>query len=327
MPRDLLEAAQLAGLLGQYRPTARLAAVDRLTGASKKGVYRVTFDDGRTAIVYSWSQAENYWPAGPDVMGDPFRDATGADLLAASQDALTRAGIRTPRIYAWDRSREFVAADLALVEDIGGGSLEDLIARDPTAAAGPIRSLGAGLRTMGSCRSPQYGKVALVRSGLTGQDRRPEDVMLDRAMTQLDAACALTSRLVPARAPIAELLAARRAAVLPRAEYGLVHGELGPDHVLLADDGQPVIIDIEGLTYFDVEWEHAFLHLRFAPAHYRLLGLPAPDQARVAFYLLAQRISLIEAPLRIAGTDYPDRDWMLDLADYQIGKVLAELTP
>jgi hypothetical protein len=109
------------------------------------------------------------------------------------------------------------------------------------------------------------------------------------------------------------------------AEYGLVRGELGADHVLLTGDGQPVIIDIEGLAYFDVEWEHAFLRLRFRPGDYRLLDLPEPDEARVAFYLLAQRIALIEGPLRIAQTDSPDREWMLDLADFHIAAVLAQL--
>jgi hypothetical protein len=164
-----------------------------------------------------------------------------------------------------------------------------------------------------------------VGSGPARQDRRPEDVILDRAMRHLASACARTSRLVSARASIADRMSGLHAAVRPRARYGLVHGELGPDHVLLTGDRQPVIIDIEGLAYFDVEWEHAFLRLRFRPDDCRLLDLPEPDEARVAFYGLAQRIALIEGPLRIAETDFSDREWMLDLADFHIAKVLAEL--
>ena len=86
-----------------------------------------------------------------------------------------------------------------------------------------------------------------------------------------------------------------------------MHGELGPDHVLLDSAGDPVIIDIEGLTYFDAEWEHAFLRLRFDSDYVRLTP-PAMDEARVAFYDLAQRISLVQGPLQIAATDYPDRE-------------------
>jgi hypothetical protein len=36
-------------------------------------------------------------------------------------------------------------------------------------------------------------------------------------------------------------------------------------------------------------------------------------------------LGLIEGPLRIAGTDFPDRQWMLDLAEWNIGKALAVL--
>jgi hypothetical protein len=199
-----------------------------------------------------------------------------------------------------------------------------LIAADPASATRPIRQLGEALLAMSAHHGPRYGKVALAGTDGAAQ-QPPEDVVLRRALLHLDAAADRVGRLARARTAIGELLAARRAEIVPRAEYGLVHGELGPDHVLLDDDRQPVLIDVEGLTYFDVEWEHAFLRLRFDPAHYRLLGLAAPDEARVSFYLLAQRISLIEGPLRIGDTDYPDREWMLDLADYHVGRVLAEL--
>lgn len=325
MTRTFLEPSDLAGLLREYRPAARLAGLERLAGSSKKGVYRVTFDDSATAVVYSWSAAENYWPAGPAHDDDPFGDASGPDLLAAAHAALAAAGVRIPAIYCWDTSRAAVAADLALVEDVRGGSLEELIAADPSSAAVPIRQLGAALRSMSKHRGPRYGKVALVGRDAASVQKRPEDVVLRRALLHLDAAADRVTRLARARTAIADTLAARRAAILPRAEYGLVHGELGPDHVLLDADGRPVLIDLEGLTFFDVEWEHAFLRIRFKAAPYRLLGLAAPDEARVSLYLLAQRISLIEGPLRIADTDYPDRQWMLDLAEYQVGRILAEL--
>lgn len=326
MTRTFLQPSDLAGLLREHRPTARLAGLERLTGSSKKGVYRVTFDDSATAVVYSWGAAENYWPAGPGDDDDPFGDASGPGLLAAAAAALSAVGVRTPAIYGWDTSRSSIAADLALVEDVRGGSLEELIATDQSSAGRPIRQLGEALRAMGQHRGPRHGRVAEAGRDPAEPQQPAEDVILRRAMRHLDAAADRVGRLARARTAIAEMLAARRAAIIhSRAEYGLVHGELGPDHVLLDGGGQPVLIDIEGLTFFDVEWEHAFLRLRFKPPQYRQLLLPAPDEARVSFYLLAQRISLIEGPLRIADTDYPDRQWMLDLADYQVGRVLAEL--
>jgi hypothetical protein len=78
--------------------------------------------------------------------------------------------------------------------------------------------------------------------------------------------------------------------VLPRAEYGLIHGELGPDHVLIDDHGHPVIIDIEGVMFFDVEWEHVYL---------------------------------IAGPLRLLDGDFPDRVGMLEIAEYNTARALG----
>jgi hypothetical protein len=179
MPRAFLQPSDLAGLLREYRPAARLAGLERLAGSSKKGVYRVSFDDGATAVVYSWSAAENYWPAGPSVDDDPFGDASGPDLFTAAEAALAAAGVRTPRIYAWDTSRTAVAADLALVEDVRGGSLEQLIAADPASVTRPLHQLGEALQVMSARHGPRYGKVALAGTGAAAQ-QPPEDVVLGR---------------------------------------------------------------------------------------------------------------------------------------------------
>ena len=107
----------------------------------------------------------------------------------------------------------------------------------------------------------------------------------------------------------------------PRADYRLIHGELGPDHVLIDERGGPVIIDIEGLMFFDVEWEHVFLRLRFGE-HYRSLREDGLDEQRLRFYRLAMHLSLIEGPLRLLDGDFPDRAKMLWIVEYNIDKVL-----
>jgi hypothetical protein len=56
---------------------------------------------------------------------------------------------------------------------------------------------------------------------------------------------------------------------------------------------------------------------------YPLLDPVPLDPDRLALYRYAQVLSLIEGPLRIADTDFPDRQWMLDLAEHHIGEALA----
>jgi hypothetical protein len=81
------------------------------------------------------------------------------------------------------------------------------------------------------------------------------------------------------------------------------------------------MIDIEGLAFFDVEWDHAWLQMRFRDAYPRLHPVEL-DQNRLELYRYAQVLSLIEGPLRIASTDFPDRQWMLHLAEWNITKAL-----
>jgi aminoglycoside phosphotransferase (APT) family kinase protein len=310
----------------QLGPARRLTAVDRLTGGSKKGVYRLSLDDRTTVVLYVWAPGENYWPPSPTVPDDPFTDASGAELFAASHAALTALGVRTPRLLVMDRDGRHLDADVALLEDVGTVTLQALMDRDPGAAAAPLAALGDALRRMHTTFGPQYGKVAAVHGGHAPQNRRTEDVVADRALGHLASAAGRDARIADAREEIGGHVRHLSHAVTARQEYGLVHGELGPDHVFVTPAGEPVLIDIEGLAYFDVEWEHAWLQLRFGDAYPALRPVDL-DPHRLELYRYAQVLSLIEGPLRIADTDFPERQWMLDLADLNVRKALAAVQP
>jgi phosphotransferase family enzyme len=322
MTRTFLRPDDLRDLIaGEWGTDRRIVALDRLAGGSKKGVYRLGLDDRSTVILYVWATEENYWPSAPVVPDDPFTDASGAELFATNHAALTALSVRTPKLLMLDRAGRYLPADIALVEDVGTQKLEELMERDPAAAAAPLATLGDSLRRMHASRSLRYGRLAR----LAGEDARPaEDVIVDRALGHLDAAAVRDARLADAHGRITDHVRELRRAVVARRTYGLIHGELGPDHVLVTPAGEPAMIDIEGVTYFDVEWEHAFLQLRFGAAYPALRPVEL-DPRRLELYRYAQVLSLIEGPLRIAGTDFPGRQWMLDLAEWNIGKALAVL--
>jgi hypothetical protein len=304
-----------------FGSSRKVVDIARLAGGSKKGVYRLALDDGTTSILYVWNDSESYWPASGIDPANPFADASGVDLFVASQALLGELGVRTPSVYVVDQSHRDYPADLALAEDIRGGTLEDLIRRSPDAAESALDELAAMLATMHRHHSSQLGKVGLVEAGSAAQDRSADQVVLDEALRHLTIVAARVAALAAAKERIDEHVRALAAEVVPRREYGLIHGELGPDHVLITEGGRPVLIDIEGLMFFDVEWEHAFLQMRFGPA-YEPLYAPGLDAARLRFYEFAQSLSLIEGPLRIADGDFPGRDFMLGLATWHTEKVL-----
>lgn len=331
---DDLRALARAALGGR-----RLVEVDRLPGGSKKGVYRLTLDDDSTAIAYVWSDAENFWSEGPEDehdradradqadqadLADPFAAATGLELFAAAHRRLSDLGVRVPQLALIDRSRATYPADVAVLEDVPGQSLELWLERDPAAVPPILARLADTLAVMQGQVGPRFGKVALVDAGGVSRGGSCEQLVLGRARADLAEAAGRDERIGAVRDRLEDLVHELATEVVPRAEYRLIHGELGPDHVLIDAHGQPLLIDIEGLMFFDVEWEHVFLELRFGE-HYRRLWRPGLDPARLRFYRLAMRLSLVAGPLRLLDGDFPDRELMLGIVEWNLQQVLTFL--
>ncbi|QTE00655.1 phosphotransferase family protein [Streptomyces cyanogenus] len=311
---DLTPLARAA--LGR-RPTA----VTRLRGGSRKGVYRLALDDDTTAIAYVWSPEEDYWGGPEPDLRDTFAHASGIDLFLAAHQRLTGLGVRVPRLLFADEDAVHLPAATAVVEDVRGGSLERLLRDDPAAARVPLARLAGMLGALRECTSAGHGKAALVERGGTAYGGSCEQAVADRAVRDVAAAAERDPRVRAARRALTERVRELRAAVAPRARTSLVHGELGPDHVLVTHDGDPALIDIEGLMYFDAEWEHAFLELRFGPA-YDVLRTAGLDQDRMALYRLAMHLGLVAGPLRLLDGDFPERQVMLDIAEFNLRRAL-----
>src|SRR5262245_45508330 len=91
-PEDL--TALVRDVFGADR---RLSTLDRLTGGTKKGVYRLALDDGGSAVLYVWHPDENYWPEVDDdgEFGDPY----GLAAFEAVRACYEAAGVRTVEQY------------------------------------------------------------------------------------------------------------------------------------------------------------------------------------------------------------------------------------
>jgi hypothetical protein len=319
---DLAGAARAA-----FGARRRLERAERLRGGTSKGVYRLTMDDATTAIAYLWEASESYWPATQwdGNLADPFSPATGFDLFEAARTRLDALGLRVPALYLGDRDRAYYPADLAIVEDVPGEDLMDFLARDPRAAQPTMTRLAGALAAMRRYRAPAYGRVALIDGGGTPQGTSCEAVALDFGLRCLAEAAERDRRVGSARGQLEERLRSLAAAVRPRAEYSVVHGELGLDHVLVDRDGWPVLIDIEDLMYFDVEWEHVFLRIRLH-ADYRYVSVDGLDEDRLALYMLTQRLSLTAGPLRLLDSDFPDRDFVRGIVEHNLTEALRWIT-
>lgn len=327
--RRFVEQDQLRSIVHiAFGSARRLNSMVRLRGGSKKGVYRLFFDDGSTAILYVWSVSENYWPTPPDGTdsdrADPFSEASGADLFEASSACLSALNVRVPQVYFLDRSKRHFPSDLAVVEDVRGGTLESRLQHDPQGSEQTLIRLGTALQTMRQHQGQYLGKVALAGRGNARQDRSCEQIVLDRALRDLAFATLRVEHLAQVSVRLEEEVCELASLVYPRNEYSLIHGELGPDHVLVDTRGDPVLIDIEGTMFFDVEWEHVFLQLRFGK-YYQWLRANDLDDQRLRFYTLALHLSLVAGPLRLLDGDFPEREAMMGIVEFNLQRVLAFL--
>ncbi|WP_328640715.1 phosphotransferase family protein [Streptomyces canus] len=294
-----------------------LTGVTRLRGGSRKGVYRLALDDGTTVVAYVWSPDEDYWDAGPSDPRDPFSAGTGPDVFTAAHDRLVAAGVRTPRLLYAD-----TAMDAVVVEDMRGGSLEEALEREPVAGRAALELLAAELGTLHAQQGPAFGKVGLVDNGGTSSSGSAARRITEGALRHIEQAAVRDERIAVVREELEETVRRLAAAVRPRARHTLVHGELGADHVLLDDQGRPALIDVEGLMYFDVEWEHIFLRIRFGPQYYDVLRAPGLDEDRMRLYRLALHVSLVAGPLRLIEGDFPNPDGMREIAESNLVRVL-----
>jgi Phosphotransferase enzyme family len=320
---ELAGAARAA--LGSKR---KIREVTRLAGGTTKGVYRLTIDDGATVIVYLWGDSENYWPQAPNDndVADPFSSGNSIELFATAHSRLASLGLRVPEIYLLDHHRAYYSADIAILEDFPGEDLLALWERDPDAAKPTLARLRKGLAAMRDYRGRAPGKVSFIDAGGTPHWPTSEEAVLALGLRCVAEAAERDRRIADNRERFTDRLRELAAGVRPRAEYSVVHGELGLDHVLVDTNGNPVLIDIEDLMYFDVEWEHAHMQVRLGRHWAGTVGVDDLDEDRLALCMLAQRLFLVAGPMRLLDGEFPDRAFMRSIIEHNLNEALA-LTP
>jgi hypothetical protein len=328
MVRRFLEKDDLAPWVADTFGNDRcLSAVDRLRGGTKKGVYRLHFDRGPSSVLYVWRTDEDFWPrppGGPLDDAHPFSPASGFALFESAYARLRDLGIRTPSITLAGRGMNDTDADFALVEDLGARTLESVLTDEPLAAQPCLAEVRTSLLVMRNHHYGRIGKVAAICGNATPASvfERCEELVLQRAKVDLDEASERVELLAAVRGSLEAVLELAHDAIVPRQRYSLVHGEFGPDHVLVDPQGLPFLIDIEGLMFFDAEWEHAFLEMRFHDA-YEHLRIDRLDEDRLHLYRLAQHLSLVAGPLRLLDGDFEDRSFMRRIVEHNLTRVLS----
>ncbi|UVI33838.1 aminoglycoside phosphotransferase family protein [Paenibacillus spongiae] len=283
--------------------------VTRMHGGAQKVVYRIDCRNGFTCVLYVWDLTMNYFQeeiANGQTDDQPY----GGRLFELNNTYLTRRGVRTPALYDLNQDRDRYPFDYALVQYVEGPKAEAYFQHaDSRVKAALFEQLGEMLTIMHGDERASHGELS--RFGL--HPRACHLQQLENANVQLAYAARHMDSIGANQSKLLDKLNELEARIEPRNRYGFIHGELGPDHVLVNDKLEPYLIDIEGASFFDIEHEHSFLEFRFGE-YYRYLKNDALDSDRMLFYRFHHHLSLISGGLKLLHRGFPDQRFARELA-------------
>lgn len=288
-----------------------VASVSRMHGGAQKVVYKIDCSNGFSSVLYVWDLTMNYFQE--EQTSEDINDLSyGSNLFEINNKYLTEQGIRTPALYDLNKERNRYPFDYALVEYVEGQKAEDYFHHsDPRVQDKLFQRLGNMLAGMHANERHIYGK-------LNQMENKPQPchlLQMENAKIQLSYASQHIDCIRANQSKLLDKLYKLESRIEPRNRYGFIHGELGPDHVLVNNNLEPYLIDIEGAAFFDIEHEHSFLEFRFED-YYRYLKNDNLDPNRMLFYRFHHHISLISGGLKLLHRGFPDRQFAQDLVNY-----------
>ncbi|MFE9276776.1 phosphotransferase [Paenibacillus glucanolyticus] len=298
-----------------------VAEVTRMHGGAQKVVYKIHCDNGFVCVLYVWDLTMNYFQEEIANEHDVHERSFGAHSFEMNNSWLREHGILTPALYDLHvhTKQSRYPFDYALVEYIEGQKAEAYVQHpDQRVQDEVLERLGDMIAGMHAHQRQIYGKSD------PSEGRRQEPcylMQLDNAKKQLSYVVLHHAAIRDHHDRLIAILNELESRIDSRKRYGYIHGELGPDHVLVTERFEPYLIDIEGAQFFDTEHEHTFLELRFGES-YRYFRPTGLDPNRMLFYRLHHYISLTSGGLKLLHRGFPDRAFARSLADYHARNTL-----
>ncbi|WP_078551972.1 phosphotransferase [Bacillus alkalicellulosilyticus] len=290
----------------------KIKEVSKLYGGAQKTVYKIDCSNHFSCILYVWDISENYFKEEKANEHDNER-SFGSDLFQINNQYLRKQGITTPILYHMNDKKDEYPFDFAFVEYIEGEKLESYLTNTPLdhSQEDLLSRVGAMIQKMHSIKRDTYGNLL---SNETSKGHCHQ-IQFNNAKDQLLYASQYLDSYKNNVAKLNEVLHKLESLLVPRDEYGFVHWELGPDHVLVNERMEPYLIDIEGAKFFDIEYEHSFLEFRF-DEQYNYFKNNSLDQNRMRFYRFYHHIALTTGGLKLLHRGFPNQKFAKSLIDY-----------
>lgn len=298
-----------------------IRGISRMHGGAQKVVYQVEFTNHFNCVLYVWDLTKSYFQEETEDKKEEERRSYGSVLFEQNKSFLRDQGIQTPALYSIHREQERYPFDFAFVEYIQGRKAADYLHADSIPRDAVCRRLSEMLMKMHDITRTTYGKWNDGSVEVIEPCHRQE---LNNTFTQLSYAAQYMNDIATNQGNLIDLLYTLESNIQPRNRYGYIHGELGPDHVLVNEKLEPYLIDIEGAMFYDIEYEHSFMEFRFGEC-YHALKREDLDPNRMLFYKLHHHISYASGGLKLLHRGFPNQRLARDIADYNCECVMQML--
>jgi hypothetical protein len=295
-------------------------SVAKMHGGAQKVVYKLECQNGFACMLYVWDMASNYFQ---DEISDNTEDerSYGSDLFELNNDYLGRIGIRTAKLYYMSKDKARYPFDYAYVEFVQGHNAEAYISSDAYEQKVVFSRIKELLERMHAVNRKSYGNLV---SELDRADPCHHK-QLRNAKEQLSYLVKHSEEMKMKETMIINLIHKLETRIVGRETYGFIHGELGPDHVLVNEKLEPYLIDIEGAAFHDIEHEHSFLAFRFGDVYNRYMSGQNLDPDRMRFYRLHHHISCASGGLKLLQRGFPNKAFAEAIYTYNMKSVLDSL--
>ncbi|PPK80024.1 phosphotransferase family enzyme [Lacrimispora xylanisolvens] len=276
-----------------------LNRMTRILGGAQKHTYLAETKSGFCFIIYIWDKSTSYFTYNEEK--DIFSSSSSM-LFELNNNLMLQHNVLTPKLYFMDRSKEEQDYEYAFAEYIDGTDMDHIISQQEDRLPGVLSSLKTSINNLHKIKSDLVGQLNRMQT-------KEFDVLeysLKAAQKNIEYLKAADGSNKKLHMGVWDKLLKLSSVMVKRQEYTFIHGELGPNHVMVDNYDNAYLIDIEGGKYCDLEEELSFLNIRFGRLLQNLeMDL---DSDRMEFYHIGHCLNNLSGAIQLKLKDYYDMD-------------------
>jgi aminoglycoside phosphotransferase (APT) family kinase protein len=283
--------------------SCELEKIEVFEGGARKQVFFLDLKEpALRCVMYLWHDIHHYFSERDNF--DAIQSDERAPLLfKVNTEMLESLEVNVPKLYFFGQLK--AEHHFAFVEYVSAKNFTTFSASaSPDVRVSVLERTGAMLRRLNSAQRSYPGTVL---DAPTQNFKQPYEVMLERTLLELNVTVRHHADVAKYQEAIEHKLRTFFTQLKPRNFFQLIHGELGPEHILIRPQSNtPCFVDVDGAQFNDVEMEHALLSFRFGDDYNKYLGREGLETARLDFYRFALHVSLVYAGAKFLAKDFHD---------------------